>query len=59
MSTSKLFESPTVLGYFSALVADDASLPLTETALSIAQDEDPSLDSQAVLAEIDTTHRLK
>ena len=53
MPTSKLFESPTVLGYFSALVADDASLPLTEAALSIAQDDDPRLDSQAVLAEID------
>jgi regulator of sirC expression with transglutaminase-like and TPR domain len=60
MPTSKLFESPTVLGYFSALVADDASLPLTEAALSIAQDEDPSLDSQAVLAEIDgLAERLK
>lgn len=60
MSTSKLFEAPSALGYFSALVADDASLPLTEAALSLAQDEDPRLDSQAVLAEIDgLAERLK
>lgn len=60
MSSSKLFEPPTVLGYFSALVADDASLPLTEAALSLAQDENARLDTQAVLAEIDSlAARLK
>jgi regulator of sirC expression with transglutaminase-like and TPR domain len=53
MPSFKLFESPTLLGYFSALVADDASLPLTEAALSIAQDENESLDTQTVLAQID------
>jgi regulator of sirC expression with transglutaminase-like and TPR domain len=53
MPSSPLFESPTPLAYFSALVADDATLPLTEAALSIAQDDHPRLDTQAVLAEID------
>ena len=42
-----------VLDYFSALVADDESLPLTEAALSIAQDAYPDLDLQGTLAEID------
>ena len=42
-----------VLDYFSTLVADDDSLPLTETALSLAQDAYPDLDVQGTLAEID------
>jgi regulator of sirC expression with transglutaminase-like and TPR domain len=42
------------LDYFAALVADDAGFSLTEAAVSIAQDEHPQLDTQAVLAEIDT-----
>jgi len=42
-----------VLDYFSALVADDESLPLTEAALAIAQDAYPDLDLQGTLAEID------
>ena len=46
-------EKPTPLDYFAALVADDESLPLTEAALALAQDEFPDLDLQAVLAEID------
>ena len=55
-----LFEAPTALEYFATLVADDASLSLTEAAIAIAQDEFPRLDTQAVLAEIDTlAHRLK
>ena len=37
-----------------ALVADDESFPLTEAAVSLAQDEDPGLDIQSTLAEIDT-----
>ncbi|TAM02474.1 MAG: tetratricopeptide repeat protein [Paraburkholderia sp.] len=45
--------STRVLDYFSALVADDDSLPLTEAALSIAQDAYPDLDMQGTLAEID------
>jgi regulator of sirC expression with transglutaminase-like and TPR domain len=47
------FETPSALDYFAALVADDASLPLLEAAVSLAQDEDSSLDVQGVLAEID------
>ena len=47
------FETPTALEYFAALVADDASLSLVEAAASIAQDEFPALDVQAVLAEVD------
>ncbi|VXC36840.1 conserved hypothetical protein [Burkholderia sp. 8Y] len=39
--------------YFSALMADDESLPLTEAALSLAQDAYPDVDMQAVLAELD------
>ncbi len=42
-----------ILDYFSSLMADDESLLLTESALSIAQDAYPDLDMQAVLAEID------
>ncbi|MBV8627963.1 MAG: tetratricopeptide repeat protein, partial [Paraburkholderia sp.] len=42
-----------VLDYFSTLVADDDSLPLTEAALSLAQDAYPDLDMTGVLAEID------
>ena len=47
------FETPTALEYFATLVADDASLSLVEAAASVAQDEFPRLDTQAVLAEID------
>ncbi|PLZ01292.1 transglutaminase [Burkholderia sp. WAC0059] len=42
-----------VLDYFSTLVADDDSLPLTEAALAIAQDAYPDLDLQGTLAELD------
>ena len=48
------FETPTALEYFATLVADDASLSLVEAAVSIAQDEFPDLDTQSVLAEIDS-----
>ncbi|MBC8057071.1 MAG: tetratricopeptide repeat protein [Rhizobiales bacterium] len=47
------FETPSALEYFASLVADDASLSLVEAAVSIAQDDFPQLDTQAVLAEID------
>lgn len=43
-----------VLDFFSTLVAEDDSLPLTEAALSLAQDAYPDLDMQAVQAELDT-----
>ncbi|HEY3596852.1 MAG TPA: SirB1 family protein [Paraburkholderia sp.] len=42
-----------VLDYFTTLVAEDESLPLTEAALSLAQDAYPDLDLQGMLAEID------
>lgn len=44
---------PTALDYFAALVADDASLPLTEAAVAIGQDDEPLLDTQGVLSQID------
>ena len=54
------FELPTALEYFASLVAEDASLPLVETAVAIAQDDCPELDTQGVLAEIDAlAARLK
>ncbi len=46
--------APTALQYFSALVADDASLPVTEAAVAVGQDDDARLDTQGVLAQIDT-----
>jgi regulator of sirC expression with transglutaminase-like and TPR domain len=53
MSRSLHFEAPSALDYFAALVADDASLPLTEAAIAVGQDADPGLDPQAVIGEID------
>ena len=60
MSGPLHFEAPSALDYFTSLVADDASLPLVEAAAAIAQDEYPGLDTQAVLADIDSlADRLK
>lgn len=53
MAGSLHFEAPSVLDYFAALVAEDASLPLLEAAVALAQDEDGGLDVQGVLAQID------
>ncbi|CAM3757691.1 SirB1 family protein [Roseateles saccharophilus] len=47
------FAPPTPLDYFASLVAEDAGLNLLEAAVSLAQDEYPQLDVQAVLAEVD------
>jgi regulator of sirC expression with transglutaminase-like and TPR domain len=47
------FSAPTPLEYFASLVADDTALPLLEAAASLAQDDVPTLDVQAVLAEVD------
>jgi regulator of sirC expression with transglutaminase-like and TPR domain len=47
------FEAPTALDYFASLVADDASFALLEAAIAVTQDEDPDLDVQGVLAQID------
>ena len=53
MSGSPHFETPTALEYFATLVADDATLPVLEAAVAVAQDESPDLDVQGVLARID------
>jgi regulator of sirC expression with transglutaminase-like and TPR domain len=47
------YEALRALDFFAALVADDDSLPVLETAIAVAQDELPDTDVQAVLAEID------
>jgi len=47
------FAVPSALEYFDALVADDEQFPLLEAAISIAQDETPDLDVEAVLADVD------
>jgi regulator of sirC expression with transglutaminase-like and TPR domain len=49
-----LFFDVTPLAYFASLVASDEQFPLLEAAVSLAQDDDPGLDVQGVLAEIDT-----
>lgn len=53
MSSFLRLHAPTPLEYFASLVADDASLNLLEAAASLAQDEYPGLDVQAVLSEVD------
>lgn len=45
--------APTPLDYFAALVAEDDSLSLTEAAIAVAQADDPGLDTQGVLADLD------
>jgi regulator of sirC expression with transglutaminase-like and TPR domain len=47
------FDVPTPLDYFAALVQSDANFALFEAAVSLAQDEYPELDVQAVLGEVD------
>lgn len=47
------YAAPTPLEYFAALVAEDESLNLLEAAVSLAQDDEPQLDVQAVLARVD------
>lgn len=41
------------LDYFSTLVAEDQGFALLEAAISVGQDEEPDLDVQAVLADVD------
>lgn len=49
-----------ILEYFTSLVAEDDSFPLTEAVLALAQDAYPDLDVQGMLAEIDAlVMRLK
>jgi regulator of sirC expression with transglutaminase-like and TPR domain len=45
--------APTPLDYFATLVASDEHFPLLEAAASLAQDENPLLDTQEVLATLD------
>jgi regulator of sirC expression with transglutaminase-like and TPR domain len=47
------FEVPTALDYFATLVLEDTGFSVLEAAVSVAQDEDPGLDVQGVLARID------
>jgi regulator of sirC expression with transglutaminase-like and TPR domain len=47
------FDVPTPLQYFASLVQSDADFPLLEAAISLAQDEDPGLDVQQVLGDVD------
>lgn len=53
MSPTLRLGALSALEYFETLVTEDASLPLLEAAISLAQDEFPGLDVQAVLADID------
>lgn len=51
---------PTPLEYFATLVERDADFPLFEAAVSLAQDEYPDLDLQAVVHQVDAlTARLR
>ena len=52
MSTLR-FEAPTPQDYFANLVADDGQFSQLEAAIAVAQDEEPSLDVQGVLSQID------
>ncbi len=45
--------TPSALDYFATLVGSDQQFPLMEAAISVAQDEYPQLDLQAVLGEVD------
>ncbi|MDD0840498.1 transglutaminase-like domain-containing protein [Curvibacter sp. HBC61] len=47
------FSLPTPLGYFSTLVQSDVHFPLLEAAASVAQDDEPELDVQQVLGDLD------
>lgn len=50
----------TPLEYFATLVKEGEAMPLFEAAASLAQDDEPQLDLQALMTEIDTlAHRLK
>lgn len=54
------FEAPSLLEYFATLVADDVHLSPLEAAVAIAQDDEPGLDVQGTLAQIDAlAARLK
>jgi regulator of sirC expression with transglutaminase-like and TPR domain len=50
---ASLYDHVTPLAYFATLVASDEAFPLLEAAVALAQDDDPGLDVQAVLAQVD------
>jgi regulator of sirC expression with transglutaminase-like and TPR domain len=47
------FSAPTPLGYFASLVQSDDHFPLLEAAASLAQDEEPTIDVQQVLDDVE------
>ena len=51
--TALHFKAPTALEYFAALVADDRGFSLLEAAITVGQDEAPTLDPQTLLNQID------
>lgn len=52
--------APTPLEYFATLVKEGEAMPLFEAAASLALDDEPRLDLQALLTEVDTLlQRLK
>jgi regulator of sirC expression with transglutaminase-like and TPR domain len=53
MSLPLRLEAPSPLEYFATLVSEDDSFALLEAAVSLGQDADPTLDTQAVIDEIE------
>jgi regulator of sirC expression with transglutaminase-like and TPR domain len=53
MAMNLSYDVPTPLDYFASLVQSDGNFALFEAAVSLAQDEYPELDVQAVLDEVD------
>jgi regulator of sirC expression with transglutaminase-like and TPR domain len=53
MAMNLSYDVPTPLDYFASLVQSDGNFALFEAAVSLAQDEYPELDVQAVLGEVD------
>jgi regulator of sirC expression with transglutaminase-like and TPR domain len=47
------FSAPTPLGYFATLVQSDEHFPLLEAAASLAHDEEPTIDVQQVLDDVE------
>lgn len=50
---SMRLHAPSALDYFASLVGEDEGFALLEAAISIAQDEEPDLDVQQVLMQVD------
>ena len=53
MAMALSFTPPTPLAYFSSLVQSDEAFPLLEAAAILAQDEEPALDVEQVLDDVD------